>query len=229
MLKVGVILSGCGFKDGAEIQEAVFTLYHLDNSNVEIVCMAPDINQSKVVNHLTGETIEENRNVLVESARIARGNIHNIKDVNLSELDALILPGGFGVAMNLSDFAFKGLDSTVNKEVESVIKEIKKQNKPLGFICIAPAIGAKVLSSLNLENKPKLTIGNDEGTANLINQMNINHINSPVDEIVIDEKNLVISTPAYMYNARPSEVFRGVGKLVNKVLEIAKSNKKVAV
>jgi enhancing lycopene biosynthesis protein 2 len=225
MLKIGVVLSGCGFRDGAEIQEAIFTLYHLDNLNVEIICMAPNINQTKVVNHLTGETLDETRNVLVESARISRGNIIDIKDAKISELDALIFPGGFGAAMNLSDFAFKGLDTTINTEVEYIIKEMNTLQKPLGFICISPVIGAKVLGSLNLKTKPKLTIGNDPSTAQMINDMNSIHENVSVDNILIDEENKIVSTPAYMYDSKPSEVFKGIEKLVNQVIEMAKSNK----
>lgn len=223
MLKVGVVLSGCGFKDGAEIQEAVFTLYHLDNLKVKAVCMAPDINQSKVVNHITGEDINETRNVLVESARICRGDINNIKDINPKDLDALIFPGGFGAAMNLSDLAFKGENLQVNSEVENLIKEFYALEKPIGFICISPVIGSKVLGTLNAKTKPKLTIGNDKNTAEIINKMNCEHIEKPVDDIVIDSHNKIVSTPAYMYETGPSGVFDGIGKLVKEIVFMAES------
>lgn len=223
MLNVGVVLSGCGFKDGSEIQEAVFTLYHLDSLNTKVLCMAPNINQSKVVNHITGESINETRNVLIESSRISRGDIKDIQDVNIKELDAIIFPGGFGAAMNLSDLAEKGADLQVNPQIENVIKEFYNMKKPIGFICISPAVASKVLGNLNTNNKPKLTIGNDKGTAEIINKMGCQHIDSPVDNIVVYTENKIVSTPAYMYDSRPSEVFKGIEKLVKEVVSMAQN------
>jgi enhancing lycopene biosynthesis protein 2 len=216
MAKIGVVLSGCGFKDGAEIQEAVLTLYFLDRAGAEVVCMAPDINQHHTVNHLTGETVNETRNVLVESARIARGNIKNIKEVNVRDLDAVIFPGGFGAALNLSDFGLNGSNSSVNKDVENLIKEVHTLRKTLGFICISPAVCARVLG-----NSVKVTIGNDEGTANEINKTGAIHQNKEVDEICVDLESKVVSTPAYMFDSTPSKVGEGIEKLVNKVIELS--------
>lgn len=228
MLKIGVVLSGCGFQDGAEIQESVFTLYHLDHAGVEIECMAPNINQSKVVNHLTGEAANETRNVLVESARIARGNIKDIKAVNLNELDAVIFPGGFGAALNLSDFALKGAEATVNDDVDNLIREMHKMGKPLGFICISPVVAAKVLGN-EVEHKLKLTIGNDKDTAQAIHDMNAVHEAATVDDAVVDLENRVISTPAYMLGPGPRDIYKGIEKLVRQVLIMAESLKKVSV
>ena len=161
MAKVGVLLSGCGFLDGAEIHESVLTLLALDRAGAEIICMAPNIDQYHVIDHLTQEVADEKRNVLVESARIARGEIKDLKDVTSSDLDALILPGGFGAAKNLSDFAIKGTDATVNSEVKRILEEMVAAKKPVGAICIAPATLTKALSDIN----PEVTIGTDPATA----------------------------------------------------------------
>ncbi|GIW23254.1 MAG: glutamine amidotransferase [Candidatus Sericytochromatia bacterium] len=216
--KVGVILSGCGFKDGTEIHEAVFTLLFLDKEGVEYICMAPDVEQTFVVNHLTGERTNEKRNVLVESARIARGNIKNIKDVNPEELDAVILPGGFGAALNLCSFGTEGKNMSVNPEIERFIKKSHSLGKPLGFICISPVIAAKVLGNEHV----KLTIGNDKATAEVIESFGAKHENKNTDDISVDEKYKVVSTPAYMLGPGPKDVANGIEKLVKKVLSLIK-------
>ena len=214
MKKVGVVLAGSGVMDGSEIHEATLTLYFLDRAGAEIVCMAPDVEQRDVVNHLKGEPSNETRNVLVEAARIARGNIKDIKEIKASDLDALIFPGGYGAAKNLCDFAIKGADCTVNPEVERLIKEMHEAGKPMGFICIAPVIAAKVLGA-------EVTIGNDKDTAAAIEKMGGKHVVRNVDDIAFDEKNNVVSTPAYMLGPTISKVALGIEKLVNKVLELS--------
>jgi enhancing lycopene biosynthesis protein 2 len=214
--KVGVILSGCGFKDGAEIHEAVFTLLYLDKEGVDYICMAPDIDQTFVVNHLTGEKTNEKRNVLVESARIARGNIHNINDVNIEELDAVILPGGFGAALNLCSFGTQGKDMSINSDIENFLKKAHSLGKPLGFICIAPVIAAKLLGNKNI----KLTIGNDKGTSEVIESFGAKHENKNTEEIAVDEKYKIVSTPAYMLGPGPKDVANGIEKLVKKVISL---------
>lgn len=158
---VGVVLSGCGFRDGAEIHEAVLTLLALDRMGMKVLCMAPDMEQAKVVNHLTGKEVKQKRNVLEESARICRGDITDIAKVKAAALDALILPGGYGAALNLSDFASKGPKAKVNAEVARLVRDVHKQGKPICAICIAPGVLAAVLG----RNKPRLTIGNDQDTA----------------------------------------------------------------
>lgn len=215
--KVGVLLSGCGVFDGAEIHESVLTMLFLDRAGARIVCMAPDVNQYHVINHLTQQVVEEKRNVLVESARIARGQIKDVKDVKASDLDALIIPGGFGAAKNLSNFAFKGADATVQPDVQRIIREMVSAEKPVGAVCIAPATLAKALE----DKKPEVTIGNDVGTAAAIESMGAEHHTCSVDMIHVDERNNLVTTPAYMLGPGIKDVALGIEKLVNTVLERA--------
>jgi enhancing lycopene biosynthesis protein 2 len=217
--KVGVVLSGCGVYDGSEIHEAVITLLAIGKTKAQIICVAPDIAQLHVIDHLKGEeSASESRNVLVESARIARGDIKDIKDITAEDIDVLIFPGGFGAAKNLCDFAVKGKDCTVNLEVERLIKEMHAARKPMGFVCIAPVIAAKVLG----EHTPTLTIGSDEATAAAIEAMGGKHVIRAVNEIAICEVNNVVSTPAYMLGPGIGDVAFGIELLVLKVLELSK-------
>ena len=204
--KIGVLLSGCGVFDGAEIHESVLTLLFLDRAGAQAICMAPDINQLHVINHLTSEETDEKRNVLVESARIARGEIKNLKDINATDMDALIIPGGFGAAKNLCDFAVKGPDSTIDPEVNRIISDMIDAKKPVGAVCIAPAT---VVCAL-LEKKPEVTIGNDIDTASAIEKMGGKHIPCTVDEIHIDEKHKIVTTPAYMLGPGIKDVAEGI-------------------
>ncbi|MDM8548701.1 isoprenoid biosynthesis glyoxalase ElbB [Desulfobacterales bacterium HSG2] len=213
--KIGVILSGCGVFDGAEIHESVLTLLALDRAGAEIVCMAPDT-EFQVVNHLTQKATDEKRNVLVESARIARGEIRNLADVTASDLDALIIPGGFGAAKNLSDFAVKGPDAAVHPDVERILQEMATSGKPVGAICIAPATLTKALS----DKKPQVTIGNDTGTAAAIESMGGKHKNCTVDMIHVDEQNSIVTTPAYMLGPGIKDVAVGIEKLVNQIISM---------
>lgn len=217
MPKVGVVLSGSGVFDGSEIHEATLTLLFLDKKGAEIIIMAPDIEQKDTINHLKQEPMKEKRNVLVEAARIARGNIKNIKDIKAEHLDALIFPGGFGAAKNLSDFAEKGENCTLHPEVERLIKEMHKAGKPMGFICIAPVLAARALG-----NKVQVTIGNDPHVAKAIEKMGAYHIECPVDMAVIDSKNKIVSTPAYMLASSIKELESGIKMLVNNVLKLIK-------
>jgi enhancing lycopene biosynthesis protein 2 len=216
--KVGVLLSGCGVFDGSEIHEAVLTLLALDRADVEAVCMAPDIDQHHVINHLTQEQTKDNRNVLIESARIARGKIKNLKDVNAADLDALIMPGGMGAAKNLSTFAFQGAEAEVNPEVKRILNEMLSAAKPVGAICIAPATLTKALS----DKKPQVTIGKDLSTAQAIEKMGGEHKNCSVDMIHVDENNNIVSTPAYMLGPGIKDIAVGIEKLVNKVVSMIK-------
>ncbi|HOV85049.1 MAG TPA: isoprenoid biosynthesis glyoxalase ElbB [Syntrophobacteraceae bacterium] len=218
MPKIGVLLSGCGVYDGSEIHEAVLTLLALDRANAQIVCMAPNVDQAHVINHLTGEVTGEKRNVLVESARIARGEIRDLKDVKAADLDGLIIPGGYGAAKNLSDFAFKGPDAVVNPEVERLLREMVAANKPVGAICIAPATLTKALA----DKKPEVTIGTDKDTAAAIEAMGGQHKVCSVDQIHLDAGNKIVSTPAYMLGPGIKDVAEGIGKLVEKVVALAK-------
>jgi len=209
-------LSGCGVFDGTEIHEAVLTLLALDRAGAEITCMAPNEEQFHVINHLTQKETDEKRNVLVESARIARGEIKDLKEVNASDLDALIIPGGFGAAKNLSNFAVKGADASVYPEVKRILEEMVSADKPIGAMCIAPATLVKALSDKN----PEVTIGSDQDTASAIEAMGGQHITCTVDMIHVDEKNRIVTTPAYMLGLGIKEVAVGIEKLVGQVLSM---------
>jgi enhancing lycopene biosynthesis protein 2 len=215
---VGVILSGSGFLDGAEIQEATLTLLFLDRRGAKVTAMAPNVSQMHVVDHVKGQPASgENRNVLAEAARITRGAIADVKTVKASDLDALILPGGYGAAKNLCTFATEGVKLQVNPDVERLVRDMASAGKPIGFICISPVIAAKVLGS----KKVKLTIGNDPATAAALNALGAVHVDALVDQIVVDEKNKVVSTPAYMLGPSIAPVSAGIEKLVAAVLEMA--------
>jgi enhancing lycopene biosynthesis protein 2 len=216
--RVGVLLAGCGVYDGAEIQEAVIALLALDRAGVEVVCMAPNSEQLHVVNHLNGEVSGERRNVLVESARIARGKVTDLAAVDPAQLDALIMPGGFGAAKNLSDFAIKGADCTVHPEVSRVVRAVHAAGKPIGAICIAPAVVAKLLG----DERPKLTIGTDTATAAAIESMGACHVGCPVHGTVVDLDHQLVTTPAYMLADSVSEAASGIEKLVGEVLALVK-------
>jgi len=219
MAKVGVCLSGCGFMDGAEIFESVATVYHLEQAGAEVLAVAPDIDQAHVVNHLTGAVMEgETRNVLVEAARIMRGNIKDIAGVAAADMDALIFPGGFGAAKNLSTYAFDGVNCEVHKEVNRLVRDILAANKPLGVICIAPAMLAKILEGSGI--RAKLTIGDDTQTAQDIQDMGTTHVACGVTRHITDEENKIVSTPAYMLAQKIGETWGGIAGLVKEVLAL---------
>jgi enhancing lycopene biosynthesis protein 2 len=216
--KVGVVLSGCGVYDGAEIHESVITMLALNRRGAEMILCAPDKAQMHVVNHLTGDVDEgAERNILVESARIARGDIRDVAEVSADEVDALILPGGFGAAKNLCDFAVAGADCTVDPDVASLVRAVHEQGKPVAAVCIAPALIAKVLGG----ESPKLTIGNDADTAGALESMGATHVSCPVSEFVVDRERKIVSSPAYMLGQSISEVAEGIDKTVDALLDLA--------
>lgn len=220
MAKVGVVLSGCGVYDGAEIHESVATILALDRADAKVVFMAPDINQMHVIDHIKGAPAEgETRNVRVESGRIARGEVQAVNEVKASDLDALIFPGGFGAAKNLCDFAVKGVDCSVNPTISRLVLDMHAAGKPLGFICISPAMAARIFGEAGIRGV-KLTIGNDKATADAIRAMGAEHVNCEVGECVVDEVHKVVSTPAYMLAQRISEAADGIEKTVNRVLAL---------
>jgi len=219
MANIGVLLSGCGVYDGSEIHEAVLTLLALDRAGAEIICMAPDMDQFDVINHLTGQPMSEKRNVLVESARIARGEIQNVRNFKASDLDGLILPGGYGAAKNLSDFAVKGTEAEVHPDVKRLLLDMVQAGKPIGAICIAPATLTKALS----RKDPAVTIGNDPTTVTAIEDMGGKHHLATVEDIIVDFQNKIVTTPAYMLGPSIRDVAVGIEKLVLKVLELAAS------
>ncbi len=213
---VAVVLSGCGYLDGAEIHESVITLLALDRAGAEVRCFAPDKPQMHVVDHRSGEEVPgESRNVLAESSRIARGEIADVADANASDFDAVILPGGFGAAKNLSSFATEGADCTVDPGVEGFLRAMHEAGKPVGLICIAPAIGARLFPEV------ELTIGSDVDTAGALEQMGAHHKACPVEGFVCDEKAKVVSCPAYMLGPGIKDVAAGIEKLVEQVLALA--------
>jgi enhancing lycopene biosynthesis protein 2 len=216
--KIGVVLSGCGVFDGSEIHEAVLTLLAIDRAGAEAICCAPNIKQAHVINHLTGsESPGEARNVLTESARIARGKVRDVAGVKAGEVDALIFPGGFGAAKNLCDYAFKASDCSVNSDVTRLARDVHAAGKPIGVVCIAPVLAAKLFGA----EKPDITIGTDKNTAKDIEKMGARHIACSVEKFVVDKQRKLVSTPAYMLAQSIKEAAAGIEKLVQAVVDMA--------
>ncbi|SPP32644.1 Enhancing lycopene biosynthesis protein 2 [Arsenophonus endosymbiont of Aleurodicus floccissimus] len=213
-LNVAVILSGCGYLDGAEINEVVLTLLSLEKRGVNYQCFAPDIEQYHVVNHLTGEQTSEKRNVLIESARIVRGKVKPITECDSSNFGALIVPGGFGVAKNLSTFAFEGSNFKLQPDLLKICQSFI--GKAVGYICIGPA-----LLPIIYEKNIKLTIGNDKDTNDIIKSLGGSPVNCGVADVVVDNENKIVSTPAYMLANNINEAHQGIDKLVEKTLALA--------
>ena len=216
MKKIAVILSGSGVFDGAEIHESVLALHAVEKQGASWHCFAPNIDQLHVINHKTGEEMDEQRNVLVEAARIARGNIEDVAKLNVEEYDALLIPGGFGAAKNLTDFAVSGAECSINTHVASACRAFAQANKPAGYLCIAPTIIPMIYGQ-----GVKGTIGNDEATAAAFNALGGEHVNCDVSDIVVDEQNLVLSTPAYMLAENISQAASGIDKLVERLVKLA--------
>lgn len=217
--KVAVILSGCGVYDGAEIHESVITLLRLDQRGAQVQCFAPNIPQLHVIDHLTGEQTSETRNVLVESARIARGQVKDIREADVSEFDALIVPGGFGAAKNLSNFAVEGDKCTVQPDVLALAEAFAEAGKPVGLMCISPALAAKIYGPGVV-----CTIGNDAGTSAAVVKMGGTHEECDVHDIVEDTQRKLVTTPAYMLATSISDAASGINKLVDRVLELTHAN-----
>lgn len=217
MKHIAVILSGCGHRDGSEITEAVSTLIALSQHGVKYQIFAPNL-EFQPTNHLTSEPgPEKTRNCLIESARIARGHIHDIKDLREEKFDAVIFPGGYGAALRLSNWAEKGAGCQVLPEVQRIVKEFHRASKPIGAICIAPTLIAKVLGS----EKVTVTIGNNHEIAQEIKKTGALHVDCPVEDFITDRLHKVITTPAYMYETQPDKVFQGISGLVKELVEMA--------
>ncbi len=212
--KFAVVLSGSGVYDGSEIHEASLLLYAISKNGGEYEIFAPNVDQHHVMNHISGEEMQEKRNVLIESARIARGKIEDLKTFRAENFDAILFPGGFGVAKNLCKFAFKGTHCHVNEDVEAAVKAMHKAGKPIGALCIAPVLIAKILG------KGELTIGNDPETAKAIESLGANHVNSEHGEIVTDLQNKIVSSPCYMLDATILQIAEETDKLVKAVLAL---------
>ncbi len=210
-----LILSGCGVLDGSEIHESVISLLHLDRHDATVTFAAPDTDQMHVINHQIGEPTGEKRNVRTESARIARGPVEDLAKIKGRDFDAVILPGGYGAAKNLCNFATESEKCQVHPEVARVLKEANAAGKPVGLICISPTIGAKLFPGCTL------TIGTDPATATAIEKMGARHEKHATEEICVDQGNRIVSTPAYMSAQRIGQVYQGIGQLVDKVLAMA--------
>ena len=211
--KIAVVLSGSGVYDGAEIHEATLTMLAIARQGAEYKCFAPDIPQHHVINHITGDEMDETRNVLIESARIARGDISPLSEFDGKDFDALIFPGGFGAAKNLSTVAFDGANAKVNADVENTVLQMVNLKKPIGALCIAPAFIAKILSGVSV------TIGQDKGTAEAIEAMGATHVETNHGDVVMDEEKLVFTTPCYMLDASITDIDDGANNVVKAMME----------
>ncbi|CAA0126316.1 Glyoxalase ElbB [Halioglobus japonicus] len=216
MTKVAVVLAGCGVYDGAEVNEAVLSLLCLEQQGASYELFAPDIPQMHVINHLTGEPAEgESRNVLVEAARIARGNIRDIKQARAEDFDALLVPGGFGAAKNLSNFAVAGAAMEVQPDFLALAQAFHHSGKPIGLVCIAPVMAAAICGE-----GARCTIGSDAETAAAINAMGGEHLECPVSEARVDKERKLVTTPAYMLAGQVSEAYAGISACVKEVLAL---------
>ncbi|TNM98666.1 glutamine amidotransferase-like class 1 domain-containing protein 3A, mitochondrial [Takifugu rubripes] len=221
--RVAVILSGCGVYDGTEIHEASAVLVHLSRAGAKVQMFAPNADQMHVVNHCEGKPTEEKRNILQESARIARGDVTDLVELNVSAFDAVIIPGGFGAAKNLCDWAVKSKNCAVQPDIEKLIKAFHKAGKPLGMCCISPVLAAKILPGC------ELTVGHDKEcdkwpyaqTAGAVREMGCKHVNTDVDKAHVDAKNKLVTTCAFMCNAPVHQVFDGIGVMVSETLKLA--------
>ncbi|OOF09244.1 isoprenoid biosynthesis protein ElbB [Salinivibrio sp. PR5] len=216
MKKVAVILSGCGVFDGAEIQEVVLSLLALEQNDAQWQCFAPDIDQHHVIDHRTGEAMKETRNVLTEASRIVRGEILPLTDLNVDHFDALLVPGGFGAAKNLSDFAYNGDPVQVNQEMFAVCQAFARAEKPAGYMCIAPIMIPQIYPK-----GVKGTIGNEPDIAAAFNRMGGEHIECPVSDYVLDQRHHLLSTPAYMLATSVLDAASGINRMVKKLVELA--------
>ncbi len=212
--KIAVVLAGCGVYDGAEIHEATLTLLAIDQQGADYQCFAPDVEQTHVINHLTGEEMPESRNVLVESARIARGNIRSLAAFRADDFDAILFPGGFGAAKNLCDYAFKGTACTVNPDVEKAVKDMASAHKPIGALCISPVLITRILGDV------EVTIGNDRETARTIEEMGGAHQVKSHGEVAVDSRHKVVTTPCYMLDATIGQIYEGASQVVKTILSL---------
>ncbi len=214
MKKIAVILSGCGVYDGSEIHEATLSLLAISRQGASYEIFAPDIDQHHVVNHITGAEMNETRNVLVESARIARGEIRDLKEFRADQFDGLLMPGGFGAAKNLSTWAFEGADATVLPELEDALRSMVESGKPVGALCISPVILAKVFGTVDL------TIGNDESTVDALVSLGANHVYTTHGEVVVDADHNLVTTPCYMLDATIDQIYQGATNVVDAMLKL---------
>lgn len=215
--RVAVVLSGCGYLDGAEVQEAVLSLYFLDRAGAKVRCFAPARPHMHVVDHVTTDAMpEEQRCVRRESARISRGQVEALEAFSVVDFDALVLPGGYGVAKNLSSFATQGAQGALEPSFERVLLAAIEAQLPTAAICIAPAILAMALKKAG--KSATLTIGQDPQVAAAIESLGVKHQVCQAGEAVIDARAKIVSTPAYMLDSCPKDVGAGIESAISKVL-----------
>lgn len=214
--KFAVVLAGCGNKDGAEIQEAVLTLLAIDQQGGQYQCFAPDVAQAKVIDFLTDKPLPESRNVLVESARIARSQIKSLNEFNSADYDILVFPGGSGVAYNLCTYALEGEKMVINLDVEQAVVGMHHAKKPIGALCIAPVLVARLIPGV------QVTFGDDVKANQIFATLGAKPINTTADSIIIDEANKVVTTPCYMLKTHPAQMFEGISKLISALIRLSK-------
>ena len=213
MKKFAVILNGCGHLDGSEIHESVMTLLAIDRQECSYTIFAPDMPQYHVMNHLTRQPMEGERNMMVEAARIARGNIREISEYRPADFDALVIPGGFGVAKNLFTYAIDGVNAKVLDSVRKAIVDTHDARKPIGALCISPVLVTKVLGDITV------TVGSDPGTIADVEKMGASHVNTNITEVISDKQNLIFTTPCYMLDATIADIADSAENLIEKMLE----------
>ena len=212
--KIAIVLAGCGVFDGAEIHETTMTMLAIHQAGGTYQCFAPDLDQMHVVNHLNGKEMGESRNVLVEASRIARGDIKPLDELDMKDYDAIIFPGGFGVAKNLCSFAKDGPDCKVDTEVERVIKDTHEKKRPIGALCISPVLITRVLGDV------QVTIGSDPETMQAIGKMGGTHKETTHGQVVVDDKHKVYTTPCYMLDSNIGQIYEGASGVVKKIMSV---------
>lgn len=225
-MTIGVLLSGCGVYDGAEIQEAVLTLLAIEEAGHQAICISIDDKQHHVINHLTGEEMPEERNMMIESARIARGNVKEISEITPADIDALVIPGGFGSAKNLTDWAFNGPSGKIRTDVKLLLVNLINVGKPIAALCVSPVVLAKAFEDSGI--KLSLTIGSTKenspyeiaGFMTGINSTGANTIEKTISEILIDKENKVISAPCYMMQANILELRKNIQQAIEALKEL---------
>jgi enhancing lycopene biosynthesis protein 2 len=220
--RIAVVLSGCGVFDGAEIHESVLTLLALSKQGAAVQCLAPNVEQFRVMNHLTQQQSEETRNVLVEAARIARGDIKDVREAQVDDFDAAILPGGYGAALNLSNYGVAGADMEIEATTLDFLKAMVRAKKPLGALCIAPPILAKVLAQVGVDKAPSLTVGAADGPdGGNLTALGAKPVECTIGDVVVDEANRIVTNPAYMVETNLTQLSEGIERAVVALLRMA--------
>jgi enhancing lycopene biosynthesis protein 2 len=225
-MKIGVLLSGCGVYDGAEIHESVLTLLAIEEAGAKAVCLSVNKNQHHVVNHLTGEEMLENRNMIIESARIARGAVHDISTYDISQVDALVIPGGFGSAKNFSTWAFDGPTGTILPEIKHLIQKFISNKKPIAALCVSPVVLALAMGDSELH--PTMTLGSDQEKSPYdiqafsagMERKGVQTEMKTIREISVDETLNIVSAPCYMMEASVLEIRTNISQAIQALIKL---------